>query len=140
MVCPFPGTPGHVSRVLENYQYNPVWGFLADQSWVRSPAASKKAASPHEGSKILSSAARTAQSTTYLHSGVGVKKAPRALRVVAASSCTAVMLATLHSLPGTACLRWRARRVSWSPDYIGKDLDAVADQLIERYPATGLAG
>ena len=22
------------------------------------------------------------------------------------------------------------------PDYIGKDLDAVADQLIERYPAT----
>jgi YVTN family beta-propeller protein len=23
------------SRRLENYQYNPVWGFLADQSWVR---------------------------------------------------------------------------------------------------------
>ena len=22
------------------------------------------------------------------------------------------------------------------PDYIGKDLDAIADQLIERYPAT----
>ena len=26
------------------------------------------------------------------------------------------------------------------PDYIGKDLDAVADQLIERYPATANAG
>jgi hypothetical protein len=23
------------SRRLRNYQYNPVWGFLADQSWVR---------------------------------------------------------------------------------------------------------
>jgi ABC-type oligopeptide transport system substrate-binding subunit len=23
------------SRRLGNYQYNPVWGFLADQSWVR---------------------------------------------------------------------------------------------------------
>jgi hypothetical protein len=22
------------SRRLRNYQYNPVWGFLADQSWV----------------------------------------------------------------------------------------------------------
>jgi 2-haloacid dehalogenase len=26
------------------------------------------------------------------------------------------------------------------PDYIGKDLDAIADQLIERYPATAIAG
>ena len=26
------------------------------------------------------------------------------------------------------------------PDYIGKDLDAVADQLITRYPATANAG
>jgi 2-haloacid dehalogenase len=25
------------------------------------------------------------------------------------------------------------------PDYIGKDLDAIADQLIERYPATANA-
>jgi hypothetical protein len=23
------------SRRLRNYQYNPVWDFLADQSWVR---------------------------------------------------------------------------------------------------------
>ena len=23
------------SRRLGNYQYNPVWGFLADQSWIR---------------------------------------------------------------------------------------------------------
>jgi len=23
------------SRRLRNYQYNPVWGFLADQSWLR---------------------------------------------------------------------------------------------------------
>ena len=23
------------SRRMGNYQYNPVWGFLADQSWVR---------------------------------------------------------------------------------------------------------
>lgn len=23
------------SRRLHNYQYNPIWGFLADQSWVR---------------------------------------------------------------------------------------------------------
>jgi len=26
------------------------------------------------------------------------------------------------------------------PDYIGDDLDAIADQLIERYPATANAG
>ena len=24
-----------VSSRLRNYQYNPVWGFLADQSWLR---------------------------------------------------------------------------------------------------------
>jgi ABC-type oligopeptide transport system substrate-binding subunit len=24
-----------VSPRLQNYEYNPVWGFLADQSWVR---------------------------------------------------------------------------------------------------------
>jgi hypothetical protein len=23
------------SRRLRNYEYNPVWGFLVDQSWVR---------------------------------------------------------------------------------------------------------
>lgn len=23
------------SKRLHNYQYNPVWGFLADQAWVR---------------------------------------------------------------------------------------------------------
>jgi len=24
-----------VSSRLHNYEYNPVWGFLADQSWLR---------------------------------------------------------------------------------------------------------
>ena len=24
-----------VSKRLRNYEYNPVWGFLADQSWLR---------------------------------------------------------------------------------------------------------
>jgi len=24
-----------MSRRLGNYQYNPVWGFLADQAWLR---------------------------------------------------------------------------------------------------------
>jgi hypothetical protein len=23
-----------VSRRLRNYEYNPVWGFLVDQSWI----------------------------------------------------------------------------------------------------------
>jgi peptide/nickel transport system substrate-binding protein len=27
-----------VSRRLHNYEYNPVWGFLADQSWLGAPA------------------------------------------------------------------------------------------------------
>jgi hypothetical protein len=25
---------GIVSKRLHNYEYNPVWGFLADQSWL----------------------------------------------------------------------------------------------------------
>jgi hypothetical protein len=24
-----------VSKRLRNYEYNPVWGFLVDQSWLR---------------------------------------------------------------------------------------------------------
>jgi peptide/nickel transport system substrate-binding protein len=28
-----------VSRRLRNYEYNPLWGFLADQAWLRKPPA-----------------------------------------------------------------------------------------------------
>jgi ABC-type oligopeptide transport system substrate-binding subunit len=29
------------SERLRNYQYNPVWGFLADQAWVRRPSPTR---------------------------------------------------------------------------------------------------
>jgi YVTN family beta-propeller protein len=31
-----------VSKRLENYEFNPVWGFLADQAWLRKPPAQTK--------------------------------------------------------------------------------------------------
>jgi ABC-type transport system substrate-binding protein len=29
-----------ISARLRNYQYNPIWGFLADQAWLRKPRRS----------------------------------------------------------------------------------------------------
>ena len=30
-----PQEPELVSKRLRNYQFNPVWGFIADQAWLR---------------------------------------------------------------------------------------------------------
>jgi hypothetical protein len=70
-----------------------------------STAATRKSASPHDGSRILSSAVRIAQSATWLESGPGVKNAPRALRAAGDSrsrreSGTAVVWLTGRTTDG----------------------------------------
>ncbi len=53
---------------------------MAPSSLSRLAAASKNAASPHDGSNTRSAGVRIAQAATYEHNSAGVKNAPLALR------------------------------------------------------------
>jgi 2-haloacid dehalogenase len=83
------------------------------------------------------------------------KPAPEAYRSVAAAlglDPAGICLVASHvwDTIGAAAAGWQTGLilregnaplgVGPQPDYIGKDLDAIADQLIERYPATADAG